>query len=75
MTLIPIVVGILRMGQRVLEKRFGELEIRERIDTIQTKALLKSARIPRRVLDTCCYSNFGEKPPVKTGEKNTQGVK
>ena len=32
--------------------KVGELEIGERIETIQTTALLRSARIPRRVLKT-----------------------
>ena len=53
MTEIPIkVIGALGTVLKGLEKRLDELEIRGRIETIQTTELLKSARIPRRVLET-----------------------
>ena len=52
MKVIPIVVGALETVPINLEKRLGDLEIRGRIETIQTTALLQSARIPRRVLET-----------------------
>ena len=42
-TVIPIVVGVLGMVPKSLENRLGELNIRGRIKTIQTTALLKSA--------------------------------
>ena len=35
-----------------LERRLEDLEMEERIDTIQTTALLRLAIIPRRVLET-----------------------
>ena len=41
MTVIPIVVGTLGMVPKGQENRLGELEIRGRIETIQTPALLK----------------------------------
>ena len=50
-TVIPVVVGVLGTVPKDLERRIEELEIRGRIDTIQTTALLRSARILRRVLD------------------------
>ena len=49
---IPIVVGALGTIPKCLEKRLEKLEIRERIETIQTTALLQSARILRRVQET-----------------------
>ena len=49
---IPIVIGALGMIPKGLVKELEELEIRGRADTIQTKLLLRSARILRRVLDT-----------------------
>ena len=64
-----------------LERRREELEIRGRIDTIQSTALLRSAKILGRVLDswspeeTCCLSVSSERPPIKTGVKNSQVVK
>ena len=39
-------------GSQKLVKGLKELEIGERIETIQTTSLLRSARIPRRVLET-----------------------
>ena len=48
---IPIGVGAL--GAVPKEKRPEELEIRGRIETIQMTVLFKSARILRRVLETC----------------------
>ena len=47
-TMILIVVGALETVPKGLEKRLEELEIRERIETIQT-TVLSSARIPRRI--------------------------
>ena len=40
-TLIPIVVEALAMTSKNLEKRMEELEIRGRIETIQTISLLR----------------------------------
>ena len=48
----PILRGALGMVPKGLEKRQAELEIRERIYTIQTAALLRSVRILKRVLET-----------------------
>ena len=45
-TVVPIIDGALGT---ILKKRLGELEIRERIDTVQTTASQKSANILRRV--------------------------
>ena len=50
-SVMPIVVGMPRMFPKVLDKKL-ELEIWERIVTIQTKALLKSVKIFRRVQET-----------------------
>ena len=49
---IPIVIGALGTIPKGLEKSLDELEIRGRIETIQTTALLRSAGILRRVLET-----------------------
>ena len=55
--------GLQRSG-----KRPRELDIRGRI---QSPALLKPARILRRVLKTCCHLDFSENTPIKTGVKKT----
>ena len=49
---IPIVVGTLGTVSKSLEDRLEELEISGRIETIQTTALLRSAGILRRVLES-----------------------
>ena len=49
---ITIINGIFVTVHEGLEKRMAKLEIRWRIKTIQTTALLRSARILRRVLET-----------------------
>ena len=51
-TVIPSVVGVLGKGHKGLERGLEELKIRGQIETIQTTALLRSARTLRRVLET-----------------------
>ena len=51
-TVIPMVTGILGTVPKRLERGLQELEIRGRIEAIQTTALLRSARIARKVLET-----------------------
>ena len=52
MTLIPTDVGTLGTITKRLIKVLEDLEIRGRVETIQTIALLRSARILRRVLES-----------------------
>ena len=51
-TFIPIVIGTISTVTKWWVKGFEDLEIRGRVETIQTTVLLRSARIPRRVLET-----------------------
>ena len=51
-TFIPIVIGALGTVTKGLVKGLENLEIRGRVETIQTTALLGSARILRRMLET-----------------------
>ena len=51
-TIIPIVIGALGTVTERLIKELGDLEIRGRVETIQTTTLLRTARILRRVLET-----------------------
>ena len=46
-----IVMAVHRMVPKALEERLKEAEISRRIKSIQTTRLLRSARIPRRVLE------------------------
>ena len=51
-TVIPIVIGALGTFTKGLVKGLEDLEIKGRAETIQTTALLRLARMLRRVLQT-----------------------
>ena len=51
-TIIPIVIGAFGTVTKELLKGLEDLEVDDRVETIQTTALLKTARILRRVLET-----------------------
>ena len=52
MMVISIVIGMLGTIPKGLAKGVEEFEIRGQVDTIQTTALFRSERIPRRVLES-----------------------
>ena len=52
MTFIPIVIGALGTVTKGLVQRLENLEITGQEETVQTTALLRYARILRRVLET-----------------------
>ena len=51
-TIIPIVIGAFGTVTKGLLKGLEELEVVERVETIQNTPLLRTARILRRVLET-----------------------
>ena len=51
-TIIPIVIGTFGKVTEGLLKGLEDLEIRGRVETIQTTTLLRTARIRRKVLET-----------------------
>ena len=51
-TIIPIVIGAFGTVTKGLQKGLEDLEVGGRVETIQTTALLRTARILRRVLET-----------------------
>ena len=51
-SILPIVIGIYGTVTEGLIKGLEDLEVSRRVETIQTTALLKTARIPRIVLET-----------------------
>ena len=51
-TEIPVVIGALSTVTKGLVQGLDDLEIKRRVETIQTAALLRSTRILRRVLET-----------------------
>ena len=73
-TIVPIVIGALGTVTKGLLKGLEDLEVGGRVETIQTTALLRTARILRRVLETCCHSNSSEKLSANTDVKNSRGV-
>ena len=50
-TILPIVIGALGTITKGLLKSLEDLEVGGRVETIQTTALLRTARILRRVLE------------------------
>ena len=56
-TVIPIVIGVLFTVTEGLVQGPEDMKIRGRVEIVQTKVLLRSTRILRRVLETCCHSN------------------
>ena len=67
---MPIVFGVLGTVTKGLVQGLEDLEIRGRVETIQTTALLRSARILRRVQETCCQSDSSENSSAAV--KNSQ---
>ena len=71
-TVIPIAIGALGTVNKELLQGLEDLEIKGRVETIQTTAFLRSVRILRRVLETCCHSDSSGKPSSNAGLKNSQ---
>ncbi len=70
-TIVPIVIGAFRTVTKGLLKGLEDLEVGGRVETIQTTELLKTARILRRVLETCCHSISCKKPSAYADVKNS----
>ena len=70
-TIIPIIIGAFGTVTKGLLKGVEDLEVGGRVETIQTTTLLRTARIPRRVLEACCHSNSRERPSANADVKNT----
>ena len=73
-TTVPIVIGAFGSITKGLLKGLKELEVGRRLETIQMTALLRKARILRRVLETCGHSNSSEKPSAHIDVKNSKRV-
>ena len=69
-SVIPIVTSTFSTVTKGLVQGLEDLEIRGRVETIQTTVLLRSARILRRIQETCCHSDSCGKPSVNAGVKN-----
>ena len=73
--MILVIIDALGTVPKGLVKKMEELEIRGGTETIQTTALLRSTRILRRVLETCCRADSSETTSNNAGVRNWQGVK
>ena len=76
-TFVPIVIGAFGTVTKGLLKVLEGLEVGRRVKTILTTALLKTARILRRVLETwrdLLSLKLQWKPSANTDVKNSQGV-
>ena len=76
-TIIPIVIGTLGTDIGGLIKGLEDLELRRRVDAIQTTELLRSARIQRRMLETwgdLLSLKIQWKPSANAYMKNSKGV-
>ena len=69
-TIIPFVIGAFGTITKGLLKGLEYLEVGGRVETIQTTALLRTARI-RRHNETCNHSNSSEKLSANADVKNS----
>ena len=77
-TVMPIVNGAFGTVTKGLIQGLEDLEIRGRVETLQTTALLRRSEYwekSRGLEETCCYSDSSEKPSTNADVKNFQGVK
>ena len=73
-TIIIIVIGAFGTVTKGLLKGLEDLEVGGRVETVQTTALLRTARILRRALDTwgtCCHSDSSEKSSANADVKSS----
>ena len=70
-TIIPIKIGAFGTVTKGLLKGLEDLKVGGRVETILTTTLLRTARILRRVLETCCHSNSSERPSAKADANNS----
>ena len=72
-TIVPIVIGALGTVTKGLLKGLEDLEVGGRVETTQTTALLRTASILRRVLETWgdLLSLSSEKPSANAGVINS----
>ena len=64
-------IGAFGTVTKGLLKGLENLEVGGQVETIQTTALLKTARIPRRVLEICCHSISSERPSALADVKKS----
>ena len=73
-TIVPIVIGAFGTTTKGFLNGLEDLEVGARVETIQMTALLRTARILRRLLETWGDSNSSEKPSADTDVRYSKGV-
>ena len=73
-TIIPIVIGAFGTVTKGLRKGLKDLGVGERVEIIQTTALLRTVEyweVSWRLEQTCCHSNSSEKSSANADVKNS----
>ena len=74
-TIIPIVNGAFGIVTNELQKEMENLEVGGRVETIQTTALLRKARILRKIMETKGnLLSLKKRPPAITDMKNSHDI-
>ena len=73
-TITPIVIAAPGTVTEALVKELVDLEIRGRVETIQTAALLRLACIQRRVLETWSHTNSSKRPSANADLKKLSRI-
>ena len=63
-------IGVCGTISKGLLKVLEDLEVGGYVETIQMTALLRTARILRRVLETCCHSDSSKETSANNDRKN-----
>ena len=72
-TIISVVIGAFGTVTKGLLKGLEDLEVGDRVDTIQTTVLLKTAREESwRLKETCYHSNSSERPLAYADGKDSE---
>ena len=79
LTMISIVISALGTVTKALIQGLEDLEIRGKVETIQTTAFFFLDRpeyweASWKLEETCCHSNSSQKPSASTGMKNSQKI-
>ena len=73
--IVPIVIGAFRTVTKGLLKGLGDLKVSGQVETIQMTALLRTARILKRILGTWGdLLSLKKKTAANTDMKNSKGV-
>ena len=70
-TIIPIVIDAFGTVTKGILKGLEDLKVGGRMETIQTTALLRTARILRKILETYCHLNSTESQSANADVKNS----